>query len=102
MAGLEHKVNDAQVAAFLVDRAKNDGWHLRHGLEGERTWNRIVPKSGDLEQAKLVNNWGRLKLADAQASELRLELNELLGRYLELSEEGKPHLLHPGLVEEAP
>ena len=50
-------------------RKNADGWHLRHQLEGERTWNRIVPRSGDLEQAKPVNNWARLNLTDEQASE---------------------------------
>jgi hypothetical protein len=60
-----------------------------------------VPKSADLEEAKIVNHSGRLRLSEQQAKSLRQEMMVLLERYITVSSnEEKSYLFKLMLVEE--
>jgi hypothetical protein len=86
-------------------RTYADGWHLRFGIENGKSWQRIIPKDGDTESARILNYWGRLELAPEQATAMRGELRQVFQKYLELSKytihaEKVSHLFRLLLVEE--
>lgn len=85
-------------------RKNADGWHVRAERDGGNVWVRMLPEAGNSEAAKLLSDFGRLYLSEAQAAELRREMRALLGRFVERSdrEGGKAHLVYFLAVEEAP
>jgi DNA-binding transcriptional ArsR family regulator len=88
----------------MAGRKNADGWHVRVEREQGKVWVRILPEAGSLETAKLISEFGRLHLSEAQAAEMRREMRAVLNRFIGLSNShsGKSHLYYFLAVEEAP
>jgi hypothetical protein len=82
-------------------RKNAEGWHIRYSLVREKARLDIVPNSAQLEDAKIVNHFGRLKLSENHAASLRREMMVLLERYIKVSsDKEKSYLFKLLLVEE--
>jgi DNA-binding transcriptional ArsR family regulator len=106
----DEAILDAHLAEFektsrrsLIHTARKnaEGWHIRYSLFREKARLDIVPNSAELEDAKIVNHFGRLKLSENHAATLRREMMTLLERYLKVSsDKEKSFLFKLLLVEE--
>jgi hypothetical protein len=88
--------------AYIV-RRDAEGWHIYCHVQEGRVRLDIAPGSGDLEDAKIINHFGKLRLSERQAKTLRQEMKILLERYVSESaqnKEEKSYLFKLLLVEE--
>ncbi len=76
-----------------------EGWHIRFSRE-DRMLPQMLPSTGEMEMAKILNKWGCLSLTDEQAKNFRGELLEMLKRYAhQETANGKDHLFRFVVVE---
>jgi hypothetical protein len=86
-----------------IGRRDAEGWHIYCYVREGRVRLDIAPGSGDLDDAKIVNHFGRLRLSEGQAKTLRQEMKVLLERFVKESaqnKEEKSYLFKLLLVEE--
>ena len=84
-------------------RLSFDDWHVRFSLQDGKSRIDVLPNDGDMDAVKLVNEWGRVRLTEAQAKAFRQELMALVKHYWKASStEGRFHLYRLLLVEEIP
>lgn len=84
---------------------RNARWHRYFRREALPAF-QIVPESGALEDARILNTWARPSLSAERAGELRGALEQLLAdRQADVHQVnargGKTYLIHLGVVEEA-
>ena len=106
----DEAILDANMAEFekvsrrsliYTARKNAEGWHIRYSVLRDKARLDIVPNSADLEDAKIVNHFGRLRLSETHAASLRQEMLGLLDRYIELSSvDEKSYLFKLLMVEE--
>lgn len=76
-----------------------EGWHIRFSRE-DKMLPQMLPSTGEMEMAKILNKWGCLSLTDEQAKSFRGELLEMLKRYAHQETiHGKDHLFRFVVVE---
>ncbi len=85
-------------------RKNASGWHVRVERQRDHVWVRMLPEAGNAEAAKLMSDFGRVYLSDAQAAEMRQEMRAVLERFVRISDKqtGKSHLFYFLAVGEAP
>jgi hypothetical protein len=64
-----------------------EGWQAHFYKEGSAMMYSIVPKKGDLEDARIFYLWMAFRLTNEQAKNFRAELRDLQTRYMKLHEE---------------
>jgi hypothetical protein len=86
-----------------IGRKYAEGWHVSCSVKEGRVRLDIMPGSGKLEDAKIINYFGRLRLNEKQASTLRQDMKKLLEHYIKetaQNKEEKRYLFKLLLVEE--
>lgn len=95
-----HNWRDFLEALAQAGRKNAAGWHIRLLRRDVLPTFQIVPASGELEEAQIFNVWARLKLSPDGATAFREDLQALLEHHIASAPpQGKPYLLHLGLVE---
>jgi predicted transcriptional regulator len=92
--------NETERHSIIHSATKTQGWHIRLSREDQKTRLQLLPASGQMEEAKILNKWGYLELNEKQAKTFRTELKEMLERYASSqTKQGKKHLFKFLLVE---